>query len=196
MSPGKIVVGTAALLALSLATPAGAQINGFGGTNWTLNSDPASQSVPTITSNVLQLATNVNTANSAFYDIPQDIGSFTASFVFQNLQANDAEGLVFALQNQGTNAVSAVGGNYLGFYGLSLATGIAFDISPQGGAGPGLGYAPTQVPGGGPGGYIKTGAVNFRGTDAIAVNISYANGVVTGNGDGCRDAGHFQHQFR
>jgi uncharacterized repeat protein (TIGR01451 family) len=181
MNPGRFVVGTAALLTLGLAIPARAQIVGFGGTgtNWTLNNDPASQSVPSITNNILLLADSVMTANSAFYDTPQYIGSFTASFVFKNLQANDGEGFVFALQNQGTNAVSAVGGNYLGFYGLSSATGIAFDVSPQGGAGPGLGYAPTQVPGGGPGGYIKTGAVNFRGTNAIAAAISYANGVVT-----------------
>ena len=136
MNPGKLVVKNAALLALCLAIPARAQIAGFGGTNWTLNNDPASQSVPYITNNVLYLADSVMTANSAFYDIPQYIGSFTASFTFQNLQANDAEGLVFALQNQGTNAVSTVGGNYLGFYGLSLATGIAFDISPREGPDP------------------------------------------------------------
>jgi len=179
MNPGKFVVGLAALLVLGPAIPARAQIAGFGtnGTNWSLNNDPASQSVPFITNNVLLLATNINTANSAFYDTPQNIGSFTASFVFQNLQANDGEGFVFALQNQGTNAVSTVGGNYLGYYGLSEATGIAFDISPR--AGEGLGYAPTQVPSGGPGGYIPTGGVNFRGTNAIAANISYSYGVVT-----------------
>jgi len=176
-----MVVGTAAILALCLAIPARAQIAGFGGTgvNWTLNNDPASQSIPTVANNVLRLASSVNTDNSAFYDTPQYIGSFTASFVFQNLQGGDGEGFVFAMQNQGTNAVSVVGGNYLGYHGLSLATGLAFDISPQSGAGPGLGYAPTQVPGGGPGGYIHTGAVNFRGTDPIAANVSYANQILS-----------------
>ena len=65
MNPGKLVVGTAALLTLGLAFPARAQINGFGGTNWILNNDPASQSVPTIANNILQLANNTNTATSA-----------------------------------------------------------------------------------------------------------------------------------
>ena len=177
MNPGKLVVGTAAILALGLAIPARAQIAGFGGTgtNWTLNNDPASQSVPTITSNVLQLVNSANAANSAFYDTPQYIGSFTASFVFQNNATNDGEGFVFAMQTEGTNAVGPVGDNYLGFHGIAPATGIAFDISLAGGAGPGLGYAPTQVPGGGPGGYIPTGAVNFRGTNPIAVSLSYAS---------------------
>ena len=55
------------------------------------------------------------TANSAFYDIPQYIGSFTASFVFQNSTTNDREGFVFAMQNEGTNAVGTVGDNYLGY---------------------------------------------------------------------------------
>jgi uncharacterized repeat protein (TIGR01451 family) len=177
MNPGKLVVGTAAILAFCLAIPARAQIAGFGatGTNWTLNTNQASQSAPTIANNVLQLVSSASAANSAFYDTPQYIGSFTASFVFQNNAANDGEGFVFAMQNEGTNAVGAVGDNYLGFYGITPAAGIAFDISSQGVAGPGLGYAPTQVPGGGTGGYIPTGTVNFRGTNAIAVSLSYAN---------------------
>lgn len=178
MNPGKFVVGTAALLTLGLAFPARAQINGFGGTNWTLNTNVNSQSSPTITSNnVLVLGSSANDANSAFYDIPQYIGSFTASFVWVNASSSDQAGFAFVLQNQGTNAVGQVGNNYLGYVGITSATGVAFDVSTNGFT-PGLGYAPTQVPSGGTGGFIPTGAVNFHGTDAIAVAISYANSLL------------------
>jgi uncharacterized repeat protein (TIGR01451 family) len=180
MNPRKLAVGIAALLAFCLALPARAQIAGFGGTgtNWSLNNDPNSQSVPFITNDVLVLGTNKDAATSAFYVTPQYIGSFTASFTWQNASNTDQAGFVFAMQNDGTNAVGEVGGNYLGFVGMTLATGIAFNIDNGNGTVPGLGYAPTQVPGGGPGGYIATGTVNFHATNPIAVNITYASGVI------------------
>ena len=177
MNPGKFVVGIAAALAVGLAIPARAQIIGFGGTNWTLNTNSASSSVPWITNGVLTLGTNAYDANSAFYDIPQYIGSFTASFVWQNNSNIDQAGFCFVLQNEGPNAVGNVGGNYLGYVGMSSATGVAFDINNNGDT-PGLGYAPTQVPSGGPGGYIPTGGVNFHATNAILTTISYANEIL------------------
>ncbi|MGA3179041.1 MAG: hypothetical protein ABSF38_01715 [Verrucomicrobiota bacterium] len=180
MNPGKFVAGAAALLAFCLTSPVEGQIAGFGvnGTNWTLNMATNSQSAPVITNNVLIVGTNADDANTAFYDTPQYIGGFTASFVFKNAAETDDAGIAFVLQNEGVNAVGQVVYNDLGYVGLTSATGIAFDINPAGG-GPGLGYAPVTVPGGGPNGYISTGAVNFRGTNAIAVNIVYAGYVTT-----------------
>src|ERR1039458_852409 len=175
MNPGKLVVGTAAILALCATLPAQAQIAGFGGTNWTLNSDPMSVDVPVFTNNVLLLGTNAGDATSAFYGVPQYIGSFTASFVFYNAFPNDEAGFVFVLQNEGPNAVGNVGGNFLGFKGMTSATGIAFNVDSTGKTQPGLGYAPTQVPGGGPGGYISTAPVDFHQTNPIAVSLSYAS---------------------
>jgi uncharacterized repeat protein (TIGR01451 family) len=180
MNPGKIVVGIAAILALCLASPARAQITGFGGTgtNWTTNMAANSASALSVTNDILILGTNSGDANSAFYNFPQYIGQFAASFVFQNNAASDQAGFVFVLQNQGPTAVGAVGGNDLGYVGITNATGVAFNINNNGDT-PGLGYAPLQVPSGGQGGFIPTGAVDFHSTNAITVNITYTNQLLT-----------------
>jgi len=180
MSPRKIVLRIIAVWVLGLGFAAEAQINGFGnnGTNWTLNTASGSGSTPTIQANFLQLVDSGDSGTSAFYDTPQYIGSFAASFTWQNVQASAGAGFTFCLQNQGTNAVGQVGGNYLGFYKLTNATGIAFNVLSNSAVNPGLGYAPLTVPDGGSIGYTPTVPVNFDGSDPIFVQIGYTNGVL------------------
>jgi uncharacterized repeat protein (TIGR01451 family) len=179
MNPRKFFLGVLFIFAFFLASPVRAQIAGFGnsGLNWTLNEATNSTDAPDITNSVLYMGTNSDDSMSAYYDTVQYIGNFTASFVFRNILPTDDAGFAFVLQNDAVTAVGTVVNNNLGYVGVTEATGIAFDIDPQGN-GPGIGYAPIAIPAGGPNGYIQTGAVNFRGVNPIAVNILYTNDVL------------------
>jgi uncharacterized repeat protein (TIGR01451 family) len=180
MSPRKPFLQSIAVWIICLGASVQAQIAGFGvtGANWTLNVAQGSGSTPTIQSNVLQLVNSTQSGTSAFFDTPQYIGSFTASFVWQNVQASAGAGFTFCLQNQGVNAVGQVGGNYLGFYQLSQATGVAFNVLSSGSVNPGVGYAPLTVPDGGSIGYTPTGSVNFDASNPILVQLAYTNNVL------------------
>ncbi|MGD1083790.1 MAG: hypothetical protein ABSA47_03455 [Verrucomicrobiota bacterium] len=175
------IVTTLGLLALGLAgTTVQAQISGFGGSGlgWTLNN--SSGAAASVTSDVLNIVSGYGVGNSAFYDTPENISSFTASFVWQNTQGpngdgfSPADGLVFTLQNQGVSAVGG-GGSGLGYQGISSATGVAFNMWD--GHTVGMGYAPTTV-GNGTYGYSSTGSVNFDSTDPMSVNVSYSAGLL------------------
>jgi hypothetical protein len=100
--------------------------------------------------------------------VPQNIGSFTASFNYHasNTGGGDtSDGVVFVLQNQGLSALGGLGGN-LGYVGISNATGIAFNLLANG-ATPGTGYAPTSVPYN----YQSVAPVNML--DPLAITLTY-----------------------
>jgi hypothetical protein len=166
-----------AALSLVIATAHG-QISGFGGngTGWTLNNGFGA--APTVTGNVLNIVNGYSTANSAFYNTPENISDFTASFVWQNTVANDgydpADGMVFTLQNQGLTAVG-YGGSGLGYQSISPATGVALNLFQ--GHTVGLGYAPNST-GNGSDSYQSTGSVDFDSTDPMSVIVSYSTGLL------------------
>jgi len=72
---------------------------------------------------------------SAFYNIPQNIGAFTATFTYHNSTSyGPADGFTFTLQNQGLSAVGGYGLN-LGFGGITNGAAIAFNLYTGYGAG-------------------------------------------------------------
>lgn len=162
------------ILALALTVTAGltsfagnakAQTSGFGGdgAGWTLNNSLGT--APTINSDVLTIVDGFGAANSAFYNIPQGIQSFTASFVWQNtVRYGPGDGMVFTLQNQKLTAVGDGGGG-LGFNGITPAGGIAFNLWNN----HTLGLSGTPVTGS----YLSTAPVDFDSTDPISVSINY-----------------------
>ncbi len=137
-----VLLGLLAVMALS-ARPSFAQITGFGdGSNFTLNgydqdnfgniintNDP-----PTISGGTLAI-TNLTQAQgrSAFFNTPQNISSFIASFTFQN-QVTDqsplgaADGFAFVVQSQGLHAVG----------GTSAGLGYTVNDAPQPPSGPAI----------------------------------------------------------
>ena len=182
------IVTPLAMGALALAGAAAeAQISGFGGdgAGWTLNANPfygsGGGAPPLVSNNVLNIINGYYGDNSAFYDTPQNISSFTVSFVWQNTTGlgvgiNPADGLTFTLQNQGPAALG-LGGGGLGYEGISPASGVAFNLysfTPV----VGLGYAPVST-GNGSGDYQSTGAVNFDSTDPISVQITYNSSLLS-----------------
>src|SRR5882724_1431106 len=177
----KTTLATIVLLTLSLISVR-ADIVGFGenGAGWTLNGHDffGTPSLPIISGNVLYITevTNAYRARSVFFNTPQPIGNFTATFTYQNLTAvgtggqpgNPGDGIVFAIQNQGASAVGGCCGQ-LGFDGITQASGVALHIY---GASE-TGYAPATVPTNGTSQYTSTLSVDLRAAYPITVTVAY-----------------------
>ncbi|HUD48921.1 MAG TPA: L-type lectin-domain containing protein [Candidatus Baltobacteraceae bacterium] len=157
------------------------------GLNWTLNNN---SDQPAIADNVLTLTTNgPNEASSAFFNTPQSIGSFTASYTYIAGGDKGADGTTFCMENDpaGASALGGTGGD-LGFNGITNSA--AFEINlytgsiggegiqfGTNGATPDVGgfngnpTAPPAAP------YSKPGLVNPASGDPINVQIAYSQNV-------------------
>jgi hypothetical protein len=117
---------------------------------------------------------NANQAGSAFYATPVNIQAFTTQFTFQ-LSNPTGDGITFAIQNAGPNAIGGYGGG-LGYSGIRNSVAIKFDLFNDAGEGPnstGLyvnGAAPT-VP-----------AINLAGTGIDLHSGDFMNATITYNG--------------
>jgi PKD repeat protein len=145
-------------------------IAGFGtGSGWTLNNGARIQN------NTLTLVTNAGQSDSAFYNIPQDINTFVATFTWQNTVpvggANPANGMVFTVQNQAPTALGS-GGTGLGYQGITPASGIAFNLTT---ASSGVNYAPSFFPTN----FQSVSPVNLQSTDPLTVSLDYSNSTLT-----------------
>jgi hypothetical protein len=108
------------------------------GNGWTLNNTAGETSFPSISGGVLTLTQNIGgQANSFFFDTPVYCGAFEASFTFQDVTTNGADGFTFCLQNDPAGAAAlGQGGGEIGYGGAETATlpyitnsvAIGFDI--------------------------------------------------------------------
>jgi hypothetical protein len=148
------------------------------GTGWQVNGTAATAG---IVNNVLTLTdNNSGEASSAFYSIPQYVGSFTASFIYTG--NGGADGSTFVIQNvpAGDTALGGGGGD-LG-YAPNITNSIAFEINLYSGNGeiPGVmaGTNGITFANGGPE-YITPGLIGLGSADPIQVNLNFANGVLS-----------------
>lgn len=131
-----------------------------------------------ISTNTLSLTVNNGgEASSFFYNYPQYIGAFHASWTYQDIGGGGADGSSFCIQNdpRGVSALGGGGGS-LGVSGITPSAELEFNIySPNG-----VGYAfLTDGATGAAGGvYLSTGNVNVAGGDPINVVLNYANGIL------------------
>ena len=139
LSTRKLSIPLAIFCSVALASPLMADINGFGdGSAFTLNgydqdntgaiintNDP-----PIISSGILTLTNQTQAqGRSAFYNTPQNVTAFTASFIFQDLNQSPLgapDGFAFVIQNQGLTAVG----------GTSAGLGYTVNGAPQPPSGP------------------------------------------------------------
>jgi hypothetical protein len=181
---------TAVVLGVTNAPP----IVGFNGngTNWTLNQGPGWPGAPTNPSIVNDLLTLTDATNgeacSAFYNTPQYIGSFIASYIYQVQPASSvADGVTFCMQDS-TNAAYGLGptavgngGGDLGYNGITPS--VAFEmnvyVSANGGVGILLGTngltadsTPQLTP------YGPTAPVNIGSFDPIYIQLYYSESVM------------------
>lgn len=133
----------------------------------------------TINTNQLMLTDgNGGEASSFFYNYPQFIGAFKASWTYQDVGGGGADGATFCIQND-PRGVSALGGG-----GGSLGVGASTFITPSAElefniySGHPIGYAfqTDGVTGGSGGTYLPTGQVQVDSGDPINVVLTYANG--------------------
>lgn len=169
-----------AILILGLAVlsaPAGAQvaISGFGdGTNFTMNGNGT---LPTISGGVLTITDgNGYEAHSVFYNAPQTIGLFEATFVFEASGSRSGDGMAFVIQNdpRGANARGGYGsglgyGNSDGDPGNPIVSSVAFEINLYNGHTRGT----NVVTNGAWGNYQPTGIAAFQSGHQFQVKLSY-----------------------
>ncbi len=109
-----------------------------GGSGWTLNATAGETLLPSISGDVLELTQNTGgQANSFFFDTPMYCGAFQASFTYQDVTTNGADGFSFCLQNDpaGTAALGQ-GGGEIGYGGaetgalpyITNSVAVGFDI--------------------------------------------------------------------
>jgi hypothetical protein len=129
-----IVTGTSSALstvdALTVTTNGSSFFNASGNAaDWSLQGTTP----PVLTSangtNTLQLTAGLgNTDRSAFLNVKQTIGSFQATFVYQDVSgAGGADGVSFCIQNQAVNARGAAGGG-LGVGGITPSAELELNI--------------------------------------------------------------------
>jgi hypothetical protein len=160
-----------------------------GGANWTLNQGwgwPGASNIPSIVGNVLTLTDGNNSETaSAFFNTPQYVGGFVASFTYTeaNGTAPLADGATFCVQNSpdGPEALGGGGGG-LGFDGIDPSAGLELNIyaGDHGGAGIMFG-TDGAVPDTDStlGNFLSTSPVNLASGDPILVQMYYIENVAT-----------------
>jgi hypothetical protein len=176
-------LAAAAILAAS-ATPAMADISGFGdGSAYTFNSNGFGP-VPSLSGSGVLTVTDLNggEASSVFYNTAQSVSPFNANFTYQygGTSTNvPADGVTFTLQNQGLNALGGSGGG-LGVDGISPSASIDLNLYPGSANGAGTAF---NINGGtaqnGGNLYMSTGAVDLTSGDPIDVALSYDGTTLT-----------------
>ena len=172
----RTTVRAVVVMALGVAAPAiRADITGFNnGTDWTGNNNGTGG--PDFTTTMLTLTDNLVEARSAYFDTPQGIGSFNASFTYQATQPGGiglADGTTFILQNESLNALGGAGSG-LGVSGIMPSAEIEFNVY----SGHTIGTA-FEVNGANSQIYMTTGPVNLASGDPIEVALSYNGSVLT-----------------
>jgi hypothetical protein len=153
------------------------------GLNWALNGDSINGG-PNIVNNVLTLTDGAGGENrSAWYEYPLFVGGFQASFTYQDVSQNGADGVAFVIQNdpRGLSAIGAGGGG-LAYVGITPSVAVMMDIysgSPGGpsgvlvatnGQGNGAGYSSSI--------YQSTAPVNLDAGNPINVTLTYLKGIL------------------
>lgn len=153
--------------------------------DWATNSGTALTAVPVFQDTNTLVLTDLTSgeSSSAFYDVAQYVGSFTASFTYaaRTVAIPSGDGVVFMLQDSeaATNAVGDTSGG-LGFDGITNSVALEIDIYPAGGAYAGaVGIALatngiSYVVGGGDN-YGPTGDINLQSGDPIQFTLTFAN---------------------
>jgi hypothetical protein len=188
-SLGSIASSTAVVVGLTNPPPV-LTFNDHGA-NWTLNQGanwPGAPGNPSIVNGLLTLTDGTNSeACSAFFDTPQYIGGFIASFAYTAGGNRAADGTTFCLQDS-TNAASGLGpsavgadGGGLGYYGISNS--VAFELNLNSGANGGSGIqfgtngsTPDSANPTAP--YFSPGVVDIAGGDPISVQLYYGENVL------------------
>jgi hypothetical protein len=148
--PANMSIWTAAIFKPFVTPPTSVTFND--NTNWTLQ---GTNITPTLASDLLTLTDNsANETASAFYNYPQYIEGFDASFTYTPSGALTGDGVTFCVQNDPLGP-AAIGASDISLgYGNIITNSVAFELNIEASAG-GIGF-------------------DF-GTNGVAVNASYTS---------------------
>lgn len=179
----------ACIAGLTIVPGADADILGFtqagaGPNDYTLNASLPAQGagVPNITGGILNLTSAANDqATSAWFNTPQSVTNFTATFTYDFLggTTNPADGFAFVLQNSGLTALGG-GGGALGYVGINNSVALGFDVwnNNTAGAVTNSTFSASGYPGFN--NYQPTGTVSLRdAVNTVNFTIAYRDGVFT-----------------
>lgn len=117
--------------ALTVTTNSGSFFNASGNpADWTLQGTTPPVLTSSNGTNTLQLTADLgSTARSGFLNVKQNIASFNASFIYQDVVpgAGGADGITFCVQNQAANALGGAGGS-LGVSGITPSFELELNI--------------------------------------------------------------------
>jgi Bacterial lectin/PA14 domain/PEP-CTERM motif len=178
----------ACLAGLTIVPCAEADIAGFtqvgaGPTDYTINASPTTPTgVPNITGGILNLTTAANDeATSAWFNTPQSVSNFTASFTYDFLggTTNPADGFAFVLQNSGLSALGG-GGGALGYVGINNSVALGFDLWNNNTAGTVTNSTFSASGYLGFNNYQNTAPVSLRDTvNTVDITVAFRDGVFT-----------------
>jgi hypothetical protein len=152
------------------------------GADWTTNEGATISA--SFSNNVLKLTDgNGSEATSAFYDYPQYIGGFLASFIYQAGGNKAADGVTFCLEDSAatTNAVGAGGGS-LGYAGITNSAALEFNLYSGDHGGQGITFGTNgNVPDNDAalGDFLSTSPVALDSGDPISVQVYYGQDLMT-----------------
>jgi len=154
------------------------------GLNWTINqSGYYVYSTPAIAGNLLTLTDGAGgETRSIFFDNPQYIGAFKASFTYQAGGNKAADGAAFCLQND-PRGPAALGGGGGGLGVSGIIPSVELELNLYTGNNENSGYTAltngNTGAAGGNGNYHSPGNVQIASGDPINIAISYANQQMT-----------------
>lgn len=156
------------IIAAAFGVPslASAGILGFGDfSQFSVNVDDTG-SLPVVSPGTIELTTGKGEGRSIFYNTPQNISHFTASFTYQSSGADprDYAGAAFVIQNASQGA-SAVSTDAFGYQGLANSAAIILDLADDE-----TGFFKNGIIGGGS---VSTSPVDLRSGHPINVTLVY-----------------------
>jgi hypothetical protein len=165
-------------LAARLAARPSFNTNGLG---WVLNGDTVNGG-PKITNNVFTLTDGTTGENrSGWFGFPLYVGAFQASFTYQDIGGNGADGVGFVIQNdpRGTTALGLAGGG-LAYAGITNSVALLLNIYGSSGLMLGTNGVDAYYGSGAPSGksYQSTAPVNLDMGNPIAVALRYTGGIL------------------
>jgi hypothetical protein len=174
------LVSIAAVASVGLVAPVAlADINGFGDfAGFTLNQGDTG-SAPSVSPNSIQITSGIGQYRSIFYNTPQSIGSFSASYDYRVPTGVRYLGVTFVIQNSpsGVNALGAHGNGLrsFGYGGITNSVGVTLE-GEFGDNTTRTGMFTNGVVGSGS---IPTDPILLTSGHTIHVNLTYNGSVLT-----------------
>jgi hypothetical protein len=161
---------------LTMTAICSADISGFNGlSGWSYNTGDTATPPLIVNSNTLQFTGGPNNRRSIWFNTPQDISAFEATFTYRasSIAASASrQGIAFVMQNAGT---AALGTGSTGYQGVGTSAAVTLETD----TGPGRSYSGFYTNGVIGGGSTVTTPVNAFDLRDIDVTVRYNGSILS-----------------